>query len=395
MRYRKFKAEYLFDGKDILNDNNVLITNEKGTIENVIDAKDAGDDIEVFKGLLSPGFVNCHCHLELSHMKDVIETGAGLVDFLIKVVGKRSAVREQIVTAIKDADEEMHTNGIVAVGDICNTSNSLETKHTSNIRYHNFIEVLGFTEERAKIIFENYVNVYKEFVDAGFGENTSIVPHAPYTISTAMFRLINHFSAGKTISIHNQESLAEDELYQTKTGDFLKLYHHLNINIDFFQPYNKTSLRSYLPLLDKAKRLLLVHNTFTTQNDIDFSFEQTRQTNQQVYWCLCPNANLYIENKLPPVELFMQNDCAIVLGSDSYSSNHTLNILDEIKTLQKNFPELQIQDLFKWATLNGAKALGFDETFGSFEKGKQPAILLIDNIIGEKISARSGVTRIL
>jgi len=395
MRYRKFKADHLFDGKDILNDNNVLITNEKGIIENVIDAKDAGEDIEIFKGLLCPGFVNCHCHLELSHMKDVIETGAGLVDFLIKVVGKRSAVREQIVTAIKDADEEMHTNGIVAVGDICNTSNSLETKHTSNIRYHNFIEVLGFTEERAKIIFENYVNVYKEFVDAGFGENTSIVPHAPYTISTAMFRLINHSSAGKTISIHNQESLAEDELYQTKTGDFLKLYHHLNINIDFFQPYNKTSLRSYLPLLDKAKRLLLVHNTFTTQNDIDFSFEQTRQTNQQVYWCLCPNANLYIENKLPPVELFMQNDCAIVLGSDSYSSNHTLNILDEIKTLQKNFPELQIQDMFKWATLNGAKALGFDETFGSFEKGKQPAILLIDNIIGEKISARSGVTRIL
>ena len=60
MRYRKFKADHLFDGKDILNGNNILITNEKGVIENVIDAKDVGEDIEVFEGLLSPGFVNCH-----------------------------------------------------------------------------------------------------------------------------------------------------------------------------------------------------------------------------------------------------------------------------------------------------------------------------------------------
>lgn len=395
MRYRKFKADHLFDGKDILNGDNVLITNEKGVIENVIDVKDAGEGIEVFRGLLSPGFVNCHCHLELSHMKDVIEGGTGLVDFLIKVVGERSAVKEEIETAMKAADEEMYDGGIVAVGDICNTTNSLQTKPGSKIRYHNFIEVLGFTQERAKIVLDNYVDIYKEFVDAGFEKNTSIVPHAPYTVSTAMFRLINNFSAGKIISIHNQESLAEDELYQTRTGDFFRLYHHLNINTDFFHPYNKSSLQSYLPLLDKAQNLLLVHNTFTTQNDIDFSFEQSHGTNQQVYWCLCPNANLYIESKLPPVELLMQNNCNITIGTDSYSSNHSLNVLDEIKTLLKNFPALHMQYPLQWATLNGAKALGFDETFGSFERGKQPGIVLIDNIIEEKISARSGATRIL
>ena len=101
MRYRKFKADHLFDGKDILTGDKVLVTDEKGIVETVIEAIDAGGDIEIFKGLLSPGFVNCHCHLELSHMKDVIENGTGLVDFLLKVVSKRSSVKEEIEAAMK------------------------------------------------------------------------------------------------------------------------------------------------------------------------------------------------------------------------------------------------------------------------------------------------------
>jgi len=394
MSYRKFKADLIFNGKELLNANNVLITNKNGVIENIIKEKDAGDDIEVFKGLLSPGFINCHCHLELSHMKDVIESGTGLIDFLIKVVSLRGAVKEEMEAAIHAADEEMYNGGIVAVGDISNTTDSLKTKLQSKIQYRNFIEVLGFTDEKAKAVLEPYLNVYKDFCAAGFVERTSIVPHAPYTISKSMFGLINDLSEEKIISIHNQECLAEDELYQTKAGDFFRLYHHLNINTDFFQPYNLSSVQSYLPLLNKPKGLLLIHNTFTKQSDIDFSFAQSKKTNQQLSWCLCSNANLYIENKLPPVELFRQNNCNIVLGTDSYSSNWSLSILDEIRTLQKNFPSLQLQELLSWATLNGAKALNMDNELGSFEKGTKPGILLIDHA-DNKITALSTVKRIL
>jgi cytosine/adenosine deaminase-related metal-dependent hydrolase len=393
--YRKFKADYIFTGKNLLDNNYVLITNENGIIENIVYEKDAGDDIEVFEGILSPGFINCHCHLELSHMKNVVESGTGLIDFLIKVVSKRGAVKKEMDAAMQAANEEMYNGGIVAVGDISNTTDSLQTKLQSKIQYQNFIEVLGFTDERAQIVLENYLSVYKEFCAAGYTNQTSIVPHAPYTISRIMFGLINDLSAEKVISIHNQESLAEDELYQTKTGDFFRLYHHLNINTDFFQPYNRSSLQSYLPLLDKAKNLLLIHNTFTKQADIDFSIEQSKQNGQKISWCLCANANLYIENKLPPVELFKQNNCDIVLGTDSYSSNWSLNILDEIKTIQNNFPVVSIKELLKWATINGAIALSIDDKFGSFEKGKQPGILLINNIINKKITKQSFVKRII
>ncbi|MEP6514260.1 MAG: amidohydrolase family protein [Parafilimonas sp.] len=379
----------------MLDENNVLIADESGVVKDIVHQKDAGGDIEIFEGLLSPGFINCHCHLELSHMKNVVENGTGLVEFLIKVVGKRSAVKEEIEAAMQAADEEMYNNGIVAVGDICNTTDSISIKQKSKIQYHNFIEVLGFTEEKAKARLTPYLYVYKEFCEAGFAEHTSIVPHAPYTISKTMFQLINEASAGKIISIHNQECLAEDELYRTATGDFFKLYYHLDINTDFFLPYKTSSIQSYLPLLNNAKKLILVHNTFTKQPDLDFAFDQAAKSNQQIYWCLCANANLYIENKLPPVELFKQNYCDIVLGTDSYSSNWSLNILDEIKTLQKNFPLLQLKEMLKWATLNGAKALGINYISGSFENGKQPGIVIIDNLVNKKISNISEVKRLV
>lgn len=394
MRYRKFKADYLFTGNELLDETHVLITDEKGVVIDLINANEAGDDVQIFQGVLLPGFINCHCHLELSHLKNVVETGTGLVDFLIKVTTNRNAVKEEIESAIINADKEMFENGTVAVGDICNSPDTIQAKKTSKIYYQNFIEVLGFTEENATSRFEYYKKIYADFLNAGLN-NTSIVPHAPYTISASLFKLINNFSAGKIVTIHNQETLAEDELYQKKAGDFLRLYQHLNINIDFFKPYNKSSLQSYLPLLNHSKNLLLVHNTFTTQDDIAFAKHQSKDIQQNIFWCLCANANLYIEHQLPPVELLQKNDCNIVLGTDSYSSNHTLNILDEMKTLHQNFPTIDLKDLLKWATLNGAKALNIDDQFGSFEKNKQPGVILISHLSNKNITNNSSVKRII
>ncbi|HEU0063840.1 MAG TPA: amidohydrolase family protein, partial [Flavisolibacter sp.] len=94
---------------------------------------------------------------------------------------------------------------------------------------------------------------------------------------------------------------------------------------------------------------------------------------------LCPNANLYIENKLPSIDVINSKTDAIVLGTDSLASNWTLSILDEIITIQKNFPGIELKELLKWATSNGAKALQMDKELGSFEKGKKPGVIQIVN----------------
>jgi cytosine/adenosine deaminase-related metal-dependent hydrolase len=100
--------------------------------------------------------------------------------------------------------------------------------------------------------------------------------------------------------------------------------------------------------------------------------------NRQTFYCLCPNANLYISNVLPDIHLLMKEQCNIVLGTDSLASNHQLSIAEEIKTIQNNFPGISLETMLQWATINGARALQMDDTLGSFEKGKQPGVLLLE-----------------
>jgi len=101
---------------------------------------------------------------------------------------------------------------------------------------------------------------------------------------------------------------------------------------------------------------------------------------KDLFWCLCPNSNLYIEKKIPPLNLLLEEECEIVIGTDSLASNSNLSILEEIKTLQHNFPEIHLGELVKWATINGAKALGEESSFGKIEIGKKPGLLLLEDV---------------
>ena len=114
---------------------------------------------------ISPGFVNCHCHLELSHLKNVIPPNTGLIDFLCSVVTKRDFPQEVIQEEIIKAEKEMYENGIVAVGDIGNTSDTLDVKKNSKIWWQNFVEVLSLTDEKAEdnFIFRGFINKLKSF----------------------------------------------------------------------------------------------------------------------------------------------------------------------------------------------------------------------------------------
>lgn len=78
----------------------------------------------------------------------------------------------------------------------------------------------------------------------------------------------------------------------------------------------------------------------------------------KLVYCLCINANLYIENKVPPIDLLMKHNCHIVLGTDSYSSNWQLSIAKEMEAIKKYFPHIPDDTILQWATSNGAKALG-------------------------------------
>jgi aminodeoxyfutalosine deaminase len=375
MTFRKFGADQFFDGYQF-RDSAVLITTEDGTVVDIVSKEEAGDNVEQHEGVLSPGFINCHCHLELSHMKGLLAEDTGLIDFVLQVVTQRHFPEEEMLAAIEKAEDEMLANGIVAVGDICNNALTIQQKLKGRIWYHNFIEASGFTPsiaqqrfDRSKTFFAAFGQLYSIPV-----ESNSIVPHAPYSVANELWEMIVNFPGNHLMSMHNQETAAEDELFQSKKGDFLRLYEKMKMDASFFEATGQSSLQTCLPKFLSNQSVILVHNVHTSEKDIQFAIGSRRT----IHWCLCPNANWYISRRLPDPELFIKYDLPIVLGTDSLASNHQLSILEEIKTIRKHFPKIDTGNLLKWATSNGAKALQVDALLGSFGKNKKPGVLVID-----------------
>jgi len=376
MAYLKFKADKLFDGYRFAADNTVLITDEEGVVQDMVAENEAGDDVQTFSGILSPGFINCHCHLELSHLKGLIPEGTGLGKFVLNVVQQRHFPGEEILQAIGKAEDEMIANGIVAVGDICNNTLTVSQKTKGRMYYHNFIEASGFNPQMANSRFEKVKQIYNEFANSPSGVG-SIVPHAPYSVADELWDLIINFPGNHLMTIHNQETVGENEWFMNKQGEFAEMYAAMNIDVPFFKPSGKSSLQSYLPKFLNNQSIILVHNVVTSEADILFS--QFPIVNCQLFWCLCPNANQYITRQLPDIDLLVKHDCEIVLGTDSLASNHQLSILEEMKTIQQHFPHIEMEMMLQWATSKGAKALQMDSLLGSFVKGKRPGVILIEN----------------
>lgn len=382
MSWKKFKTDKLFDGSRFREPGTVLITDEHGRIEEIVPATEAGDNVQHLEGVLTPGLINCHCHLELSHLKNVIPPHTGLIEFLCSVVTKRDFPAEFIQQEIEKAEKEMFDNGIVAVGDIGNTADTACVKSKSRIRWQNFVEVLGFTDEKAGENFKHYSDVAEKLESALSSSptphRTSIVPHAPYTISPKTFELISTATKGQIISIHNQEHPAEDELYKTGGGEYLRLFNIFGISGSPFPVTGKSSIRSVLPHFNNGQTIFLIHNTFMPEEDIVWANDFAKTNGLKLVYCICINANLYIENKVPPIDLLMKHNCHIVLGTDSYSSNWQLSIAKEMESIRKHFPHIAEETVLQWATINGAKALGWQDDLGSFEKGKKPGVAIVN-----------------
>ncbi len=388
-----YTADYILPVSSDPVKNGIVAVDEHGLIIGVYE-KDSPElkdkPVIALDGVIVPGFINSHCHLELSHLHQKIDKHLGLIPFIKNVIGKRGLINPDLHAEIMTrADKMMFENGIVAVGDISNTEDSAMIKKNSPIYYHTYIELLGIDPARAKDILKSGLSLKDKFSPLP----ASIVPHAPYSVSKALFKEISNLSKGaeNRLCIHNQESEEENTFFRYKTGKFVEFYAEMNLDIGYFKPQAKNSLQSFTLLLPRDKEIMLVHNTYTSLKDIYFM----RRSDRNITWCFCPNANLYIEDRLPKIELFLLDGFNITLGTDSLASNDELSILAELKTLQSYFPELPLSKTIKWATWNGARFLAIEDRFGSIEKGKKPGLNLISNMEGLKLTPESKVQKII
>lgn len=378
MKLHKLSADWIYPGEGDPIRDGVLILDDAGVVLALEESRDHDQTtVRRFRGALVPGFVNTHCHLELSHLKGVAPTGTGLIPFITAVVQKREMPMDMVLDAIARAEEDMYRGGIVAVGDISNKADTFAQKAGGRLWYYTFVECFDFLQEaRAEETFRSAMEVHDVWPAEAKGKVTP-VPHAPYSVSPRLFELIRtklHSGPLSTVSIHNQETPEEEQFFREGKGGFYKFYESFGISIDHFQPTGRGAIHYAMRHLDPRHRTLFVHNTLTSRGDIDAAHAWS----DQVYWATCPNANLYIENRLPDYRQFVEAGACMTIGTDSLTSNWQLSMLEEMKTIQRFNSWLPLTTLVRWATHNGAAALGLEEMLGDFQPGKKPGVVHLD-----------------
>lgn len=390
---RRFAAQYLITNKGPVLKRAIVTTDDEGRIIDIDNNQDELDNqpsVEFHNGIIIPGFVNCHCHLELSHMKGIIPQRQGLASFIEQIRTNRNSAPEAIERAAFAEDNAMFKKGTVVCADICNNTSTFRIKAQSRIRYFNLIEVFGIDPAKASKRFSEAMSV----AEAAKKMNLpySLTPHSPYSVSLPLFRLLSEVTAGsKLISIHFLETTGEKQFLEKHSGPLMEAYERSGLIGDTreFASSHEDVIMNHIP---QTGNLILVHNTYA-----DSQIVETLQKRNNLFWCICPGSNLYIEGVLPPLELLLREQCTIIIGTDSLASNVRLEILEELKLLQHSFPHVPLTDLIQWATINGARALQEEKEFGSIEPGKKPGLLLLENadLQNFRLTDESTITRLI
>ena len=362
---RRISAHYLWTPGGFL-PGRVVAVDAAGTITDIsapghLD-REAG--VEFYPGILIPGLVNAHSHLELSYMCGAIPPGGGFAGFAEGMRTRRGGFPDgDRLSAASFRDAKMWTDGVSAVADICNGATTFAVKGRSRIAYHSFIELFGLDADPARVFG------IRDTARSG-GLTATVTPHATYSLQREDFAAVLDGPNNLPLSIHFMESESETGLFE-KRGPMWEWYAEQGLEPDFLD-YGSPAER-LAAQVPADRPVMLVHNCCVTQRDIDIVMGHFTAP---VTWVLCPGSNRYISGLRPPVELLRKNRLRIAVGTDSLASNETLSMVRELGMLG-NVP---LEELLGWATLNGARALGMDDRLGSVEVGKTPGLVLLSGV---------------
>ncbi len=349
----------------------------------VLGVGQCGPDEDISEGALVPGFVNAHCHVELSHLHGKFKKGTGMAGFIDQINELRDwAGRDVKIELTRKWMDRMWGDGVSAMADISNDDSSFEVKKDHPMYTRTFLEVFGSEPEMCEGVMKDVAELKK--VADSQGIDAAPTPHSCYTMSPQL--LSASAAAGLDsgfLSYHSQESQEEEDLLTSGSG---AMYENRKRSGMSTPPVTgESSLKYFIDRLADAKdapydeHILLVHNVCLRQDDIDAA----KKVMKNPYFAICPLSNIFIHNALPPIPLMRENGLAIALGTDSLSSNDDLDIVKELVCLHENFTEVPMEEMLVWACLNGAKFLKKDDVLGSLAVGKRPGIVRVSGVDDE------------
>ena len=328
--------------------------------------------VELGEAALLPGLVNVHAHPELSLFRGALED-LRFRDWILRLVGTKR-------TALTDADYDLAARwtlveslraGITTVAATESSAASLGALKEAGMRGIVYREVFGPDPSVAP----DSMAELRGCIDRLRGEATDLVrlgisPHAPYTVSDALFSAAAEYAIAEQlpVAIHSDESAAERALVSQGEGDFAPGLRARGIETPPRAP-------STVQLLDRlgvlAARPLLIHCVLLDYDDV------VRLVDHGCAVAHCPVANAKLGHGVAPLPELREAGVRVGLGTDSVGSNNRLDLLEEARLASllhrgrlASHDYLGPAELLRLVTLDGARALGMEDRVGSLEPGK-------------------------
>ena len=331
---------------------------------------------KVAEGFICPGFVNAHCHVELSYLKGKFRKGTGMAGFIDQINELRdTSSYEDKVTALKEAMDSMWASGVQAMADISNCADSFPVKASHPMYTRTFLEVFGADPGECGAVMKGVLDLQARA--AAFGLDAAPTPHSCYTMSPELVTAssVAGLRSG-FLSFHSEESEEEEEMMLYGRGPMWD--NRVRNGIPTPPVTGTSSLEYFLMRLTAgvpapvAGNVLLVHECCLTPAGA----ARAREVLEHPYIAVCPLSNKFIHNTLPPIPVMRESGIPICIGTDSLSSNDSLSMIDEVLCLRDAFG-LPMQEVLTWACLNGARFLGKEDVLGTLEPGKRPGVVRV------------------
>lgn len=361
------------DGTVVERDGRIVYVGPRNT------APAEGDDVELGDALLFPGFVNAHCHLELTAMRGFLD-GLAFHDWIRRLTRARQVVltHEMLLDAARLGLEEGLLRGITTFADTSESGTGFDAMLERGVRGICYREVFGPDPASCN----DAMVALRGKVDAMRARETPLVrvgvsPHSPYTVSDALFRATADFAraANVPMAVHIAESALESALVERGEGSFADALRARGIGV---APRGRSPVALLLATGVLQARPLLIHCVRTNEADHRLIAEHDCAVAH------CPASNARLGHGIAPLAELRAAGIRVGLGSDSVASNEKMDLLDEARlaslfaSARARSPDaLSASAALELATLGGACALGMQTEIGSLEVGKSADLTAI------------------
>jgi cytosine/adenosine deaminase-related metal-dependent hydrolase len=334
--------------------------------------------ISLGRAVILPALVNVHTHLELSHLHGRVPADTRFTQWARTLMALRRQYPDpsapEILSAARQAIAAARAGGTGLIGDVSNTLVTVPLLREAAMPAQVFHELLGFNVTDPVPRVDAAIAAHHAVGVADRDVRVSLAAHAPYSVSPALFQAIRaaiDATPAPVTSVHLGESLDELEFLKTGGGSLRTLLEDLGVWAPDWRPPGGSPVAylSDVGFLDRCA--LVVHGVQFDGEDL------SRLASLGATIASCPRSNVYVGAGSPPLEAFYAMDVNVAFGTDSLASVADLNLFAELKEARRIAPRVPARRLLESATLLGARALGFGDSFGSIEVGKRAALLAV------------------